>query len=216
LLSSTTPTASSTRTYNAAGRLLTIAGGGVTTTFDYEGFLKTSATVTGLVPSHTYAIAWTFDNLFRVTNQTINGSSSVGSAFDADGLLNDAGGMSLERHLQNGMLLGSTLGQVTDTYPARLVPPFSAYDGHADGRERRGRALHPGDARPLQARDEQLYTRVSTRKLQEIHARRTRRGPNPTKATSVVADDAGSFATVGAASELIPSLAAQAAEEAGG
>jgi integrase/recombinase XerD len=58
----------------------------------------------------------------------------------------------------------------------------------------------------------QLYTRVSIRKLQEIH-RATHPARLPPKKSASVAGDAGTSATVGVAAELISSLAAEAAEE---
>ena len=62
-----------------------------------------------------------------MTNQTINGASAIASTYDADGLLATVGGLSLDRHLTNGMLLGTTLGQVNDTYQPNSVYGYNSF-----------------------------------------------------------------------------------------
>ena len=57
----------------------------------------------------------TYDNNFRTTAQTINGANALSFAYDADGLLVQAGALTLQRNAQNGLLTGTTLGVVNDT-----------------------------------------------------------------------------------------------------
>ena len=57
----------------------------------------------------------TYDNNFRTTTQTINGANAVSFAYDEDGLLAQAGALTLQRNAQNGLLTGTTLGVVNDT-----------------------------------------------------------------------------------------------------
>ena len=50
-----------------------------------------------------------FDNNFRMTSQTVNGTA-LAFGYDLDGLLTGAGALTLTRDPQNGRLTGTTLG----------------------------------------------------------------------------------------------------------
>src|SRR5207244_501876 len=57
----------------------------------------------------------TYDNNFRVTELKVNGGNSVAFGYDNDGLLTQAGNLTLTRDVQNGLITGTTLGNSTDT-----------------------------------------------------------------------------------------------------
>jgi RHS repeat-associated protein len=57
-------------------------------------------------------VSWSYNNDFRVIGQGLNGSN-LAFAYDNDGLLITAGALSLGRSAQNGLVTGSTLGNVS-------------------------------------------------------------------------------------------------------
>jgi RHS repeat-associated protein len=98
--------------YDSASRLQTIAtSSGVSLSYGYDGHLLTDTTWSGPV---TGTIHRTYDNNFNTTTQTINGANTLTFAYDADGLLVQAGALTLQRDAQNGLLTGTTLGVVAD------------------------------------------------------------------------------------------------------
>jgi YD repeat-containing protein len=121
--------------YDAAGRLATLtvpegvfgyayhatsghlsqitAPDGGALSFSYDGALLTGAAWTGTVAG---SVGFAYDNDFRVTSVTVNGADPVAYAYDPDSLLIQAGGLTLSRDPQNGLLTGATLGAVADTW----------------------------------------------------------------------------------------------------
>lgn len=81
--------------------------------FQYDGFLQTRQTWTGTIAGN---VSRTFDNNFRVASQSVNGGNTINFSYDNDNLLTGAGNLTLTRNPQNGLLSGSTLNNVTDTF----------------------------------------------------------------------------------------------------
>jgi RHS repeat-associated protein len=99
--------------YDSAGRLETLTTtSGTALTYNYDGSLLTDTSWSGPM---TGTIHYTFDNDFRLTSQTVNAEPTHTFAYDADGLLTQAGALTLTRDTQNGFLTGTTLGVVSDT-----------------------------------------------------------------------------------------------------
>ena len=97
----------------ATGNLATIgAPGGIGMAYTYDGTLLTSTTWTGPVSG---SVSRTYDNNFRVTALAAGGTS-ISFAYDNDGLLTQAGSLTLSRDAQNGLLTGTRLGSATDTW----------------------------------------------------------------------------------------------------
>ncbi|HEX6369715.1 MAG TPA: RHS repeat-associated core domain-containing protein [Longimicrobium sp.] len=110
----TTPDGQTVYGYHAlTGVLSTITAGSNALGLTYDGRLPLSMTWTGEVSGQ---VGVSYDNSFRVTGQTINGSHAVDFRYDADGLLTGIGALGFTRSGQNGLLLGSTLGQVTTAH----------------------------------------------------------------------------------------------------
>jgi RHS repeat-associated protein len=86
--------------------------------FGYDGFLPTSEAATGLVPG---TVSRSFDNDFRVTGVSVNGTSAASFQYDPDSLLTSAGALTIARDPATGRVSGTTLGAVTTT------PGYSAY-----------------------------------------------------------------------------------------
>jgi RHS repeat-associated protein len=95
------------------GKLSSVtAPGGGSLNFAYDGALVTGTTWAGAVAG---SVTRAFDNNFRVTSQSVNGASTVDFAYDNDSLLTAAGSLTLTRNAQNGLVTGTTLGNVADT-----------------------------------------------------------------------------------------------------
>jgi RHS repeat-associated protein len=109
----TIPGGAYTFAYSATtGNLSSItAPGGGTLTYQYDGALRTRSTWAGTIAGN---VSRTFDNNFRVTSQSINGGNTINFTYDNDSLLTGAGSLSLTRNAQNGLISGTTLGNVTD------------------------------------------------------------------------------------------------------
>jgi RHS repeat-associated protein len=88
------------------------APGGDSLSFAYDGSLLTGTTWAGAVAG---SVTRSFDNNFRVTSQNVNGANAVNFTYDNDSLLTGAGALAITRSVQNGLITGTTLSNVTDT-----------------------------------------------------------------------------------------------------
>jgi RHS repeat-associated protein len=94
------------------GHLATVsAPGSNTLSFTYDGSLLTRTTWAGTIAGN---VSRTFDNIFRVTSQSINSSSTINYTYDNDGLLTGAGSLTLTRDPQSGLVTSTSLGNLTD------------------------------------------------------------------------------------------------------
>ncbi|MFN8441614.1 MAG: RHS repeat-associated core domain-containing protein [Caldilineaceae bacterium] len=96
-------------TGNLAGIL---APGGISLSLGYDGGLLMGQSWTGPIAGN---IAYSYDNNFRRTASTVNGSNPISQSYDTDSLLTGVGALALHRNVQNGLLSGSTLGNISDT-----------------------------------------------------------------------------------------------------
>ena len=108
--------------YNATtGKLASItAPGSNTLSYTFDGSLLTRTTWAGTIAGN---VSRTFDNFFRVASQSVNGANTVNFTYDNDSLLTGAGSLTLTRDAQNGLVTGTTLGNLADTI---------AYNGFAE------------------------------------------------------------------------------------
>ena len=111
----TTAAGTTTYTYDPTSGLLSgiAAPGGEGLAYGYDGSLLNAVTWNGTVSG---SVTGTFDNNFRLTQELVNGGNAVSFQYDNDGLLTQAGALTLDRDAQNGQLTGTTLGGVTDTF----------------------------------------------------------------------------------------------------
>ncbi len=120
--------------YDSAGRLQTItqpagqtlvnydaqtanvsdvtAYSGVRTDFHYDGSLATGEDHSGPITGST---SRTYNNDFQVASTSVNGANTVSYGYHQDGLLTSAGTLTLQRSAQNGLLEGTTQGQLQVT-----------------------------------------------------------------------------------------------------
>lgn len=138
-----------TLAYDAAGRLQTLtvpdgtygydysattgqltsitAPGGDTLSYEYDGFLRTRQTWAGTVAG---TVGRTFENNFRVASQSVNNANTVNFAYDDDGLLTEAGALTLTRDAQSGFIVGTVLGNITDTRSYTDFAELAGYTAH--------------------------------------------------------------------------------------
>jgi len=121
--------------YDSSGRLstLSIARGQVSYSYDAtKGVLTTITAPDGLGLSYSYdgtlplketwagtvagSVSRTYDNNFRVTSRSLNGGNTVSYQYDNDGLLTQGGNLTLSRNSHNGLLTGTSLGSITDSW----------------------------------------------------------------------------------------------------
>jgi RHS repeat-associated protein len=99
--------------YDSAGRLSGLTGPGRSTlTFGYDGGLLTSQAAGGLVVG---TVASSYDNNLRMTLETVDGTA-IQFNYDNDGLLTQAGQLTLTRSAQNGLPRSATLGTLTSSW----------------------------------------------------------------------------------------------------
>jgi RHS repeat-associated protein len=122
--------------------------------YAYDGSLLTSTTWEGPVNG---TVEFTYDNDFRISSNSVipaspeSFPSSVNFIYDDDGLLTGAGDLSINRDPDNGLLLGTTLDNVTDSWTYNGFGESESYSATYSGspiltiqytRDKLGRITH--------------------------------------------------------------------------
>ena len=98
--------------HGTTGMLANIFGqDGEVLSFGYDGSLPTNMTWNGVITGN---VNLTYDNNFRANTQNVNGSNIISYTYEEDGLLKTAGDLTLNYHQQNGMLIGSMIGNISE------------------------------------------------------------------------------------------------------
>jgi RHS repeat-associated protein len=97
--------------YDAAGRLNSLNAPAASLSYAYDGGLETSTTWSGSIGG---SMTRTYDNNFRIASEGVNSATAIAFQYDDDSLLTGVGNLTLIRNAQNGLLTGTTLGNVTD------------------------------------------------------------------------------------------------------
>jgi RHS repeat-associated protein len=103
---------------------------GVAQTFQYDGSLLTGVNWSGAVNG---SVNQSYDHNFSVISQAVNGGGAIGFAYDADGLMTQAGGLTLNYDALDGLLTGTTLGVVTDSVSYDPFGDVASYSASANG-----------------------------------------------------------------------------------
>jgi RHS repeat-associated protein len=133
-------------TYDSAGRLstLTIPGGqyiyaynattgdrasitapgGNLLSYNYDSFLLTKIIWTGTISGN---VSRAYDNNFRLISHSVNDGHTISLVYDNDNLLTAAGNLTLARNVQNGLITGTTLGNLTDTRSYSSFAELTSY-----------------------------------------------------------------------------------------
>jgi RHS repeat-associated protein len=131
LNSITTPTATNTFTYNSTtGNVATASNATEQIAYGYNGPLPASSTWTGTVAG---SISRTYNNNFWVASESINGSNTIAFQYDNDGLVTGAGGLTIQRSSQNGLISGTTLGVATDSRTYNSFGELTGYTASVKG-----------------------------------------------------------------------------------
>ncbi|MCX7093902.1 MAG: hypothetical protein NTY50_10695 [Methylobacter sp.] len=117
--------------YDSAGRLQSlVAPGNITLSYGYDGSLLTGVALTGPVSG---SLSRSYDNDFRVTTLSVNGADPFSYQYDNDSLLTSVGNATLGINLtlthdaRNGLLTGTALGSLTDSYSYNGFGEVSQY-----------------------------------------------------------------------------------------
>ncbi len=97
---------------------------GNTLSLTYDTSLVTNSIWAGEVAG---GVVQEYDNNFRITSRSVNASGATTFGYDDDGFLTTAGAMSLSRDPANGLLTGTTLGNVTDSFTYNEFGELEAY-----------------------------------------------------------------------------------------
>jgi RHS repeat-associated protein len=119
----TLPTGARSYGYDAVGHLATITTPDGGLNHAYNGALLTQTAWTGAVVG---TVGFTHDDDFRLASVSVNGAP-VAYRYDADGLLVQAGTLTLHRDPHNGWRTGATLDGVSDS---RTYNDFGELIGH--------------------------------------------------------------------------------------
>jgi RHS repeat-associated protein len=123
----TTDRTTVTAAYDTAGRLSALMDPqGVSLQYTYDGPLPTSETWDAGVAGVGGSVGYGYDSNLRASSISVNGANPVVYSWDSDGLLSSAGGLTLARNPQNGLLTGTTLGNISTSQS------FDVY-GHVEG-----------------------------------------------------------------------------------
>ncbi len=100
--------------FDAAGRLIGLSDpGGVGLAYTYDGALVKDKIQSGPAPG---TISFSYNPQWLISSISLNGANSLAYAYDNDDLLVQAGALSLARSATTGLVTGSTLGGVNDTW----------------------------------------------------------------------------------------------------
>ncbi len=114
----------------ATSKLTSIAApGGANLAFTYDGALLTGNAWSGSVMG---GVTRTYDNSFRLTNLAVNGSG-IAFVYDNDDLITQAGALTQTHHAQHGLLTGSTLDTITDSWSYNGFAEATSYSASAGG-----------------------------------------------------------------------------------
>jgi RHS repeat-associated protein len=103
---------------------------GGTLTYSYNGSLLTGSIWAGTIAG---AIGYTYNNDFRITSESVNGAQSITFGYDLDGLLTQAGSLTMSRSAQHGLITGTTIGIVTDMKTYSGFGEISTYQASVSG-----------------------------------------------------------------------------------
>ncbi|WP_442939872.1 RHS repeat domain-containing protein [Nitrospina gracilis] len=79
------------------------------------------------------SVSRTYDNSFRITSRSVNGGNTISFTYDQDDLLTSAGSETLTNDPNNGLLTGTSLGVVTDSYAYNGFAEMADYEAQVSG-----------------------------------------------------------------------------------
>jgi RHS repeat-associated protein len=99
--------------YDAAGRLTSAGDGSGSLGYEWDGFLLTGVEWRGEVSGR---VGYEYDDELRLRAGTVNGGHRVDFRYDDDGLVTGVGPMTVARDARNGLVTGTSVGHVADSF----------------------------------------------------------------------------------------------------
>jgi RHS repeat-associated protein len=106
--------------------------GGETVAYVSDGPLPTRTSWTGPV---TATVERSYNQDFQMSSQTVNGQLPVAFQYDNDGLLIQAGGLTISRDPTTGLVTGMSLGSLTTSQVQNSLGEVSSFSGAYGGSE---------------------------------------------------------------------------------
>ncbi len=100
------------------------APGNIVTTYGYDDETLSDMTWSGPVAG---SVAMSYDDYYRIIEETVNGGNPITFGYSDDHLLTQVGDMNLDRLPTTGLLSGSTLGTVSDSWIYNAYGEVAAY-----------------------------------------------------------------------------------------
>src|SRR5262249_33090537 len=99
---------------SGTGRLASATStGGQVVTYGYNGTLPTSETWSGPVGGQ---VRWNYDKFQKLVSERVQGGSTVSFGYEADGLMTNAGALTIVRDSVNGLPSTTALRGANDTF----------------------------------------------------------------------------------------------------
>ena len=116
---------SRTQTFDAAGRLQTINDpSGINLSYSYDGPLLTERVQSGLVAG---TVGFVYNNDWLGSSISVNNANPVAYQYDHDLQLVAAGDLTIQRHANHGLVMGTSLGSVSDTWTYNTYAEAASY-----------------------------------------------------------------------------------------
>jgi RHS repeat-associated protein len=139
------PTGNITYTYSpTTGKVSSIGGPyGETLSFGYDGELTTSNAWSGPIAG---SVNWTYDSDFRVSGEQVNSLTSTPFGYDNDSLLTSVGSLVISRDPTNGLVVGTAISTVNDSYTYDMHGALATYAARVNTTELYGQSITARDA----------------------------------------------------------------------
>lgn len=116
--------------YDAVGRLVKITAPDESAlTFTYDGALITGVSAMGPVAG---TVTYTYNADLHEASESVNGAA-INFGYDADGLLTSAGALTLTRSAENGLLSGTSINTISDSFAYDQFGAINSYTATAAG-----------------------------------------------------------------------------------
>ncbi|MCP5007354.1 MAG: RHS repeat protein, partial [Planctomycetes bacterium] len=95
-----------------------------TLSFTYDGFLALNSTWSGGVSGK---VSRVYDNNFLVTSRSVNDAHTINFIYNDDGLITNAGNLSITRDALNGFITSAGIDKITGTRGYNIFGEPSSY-----------------------------------------------------------------------------------------
>ncbi|MBE2224709.1 MAG: hypothetical protein IAF02_24425, partial [Anaerolineae bacterium] len=112
-------------TYDAAGRIQTLSDpSGIGLSYTYDGPLITQRSQTGPVAG---TVQFAYNANWLVGSMSVNNANPIAYQYDKDQQVTGAGGLTISHHPNHGLVMGSQLGSVSDTWTYNAFAEAASY-----------------------------------------------------------------------------------------